>query len=68
MQFVGIAVLVFAGLVWIVGGRAIMGSESRRPKPQSLISMLRPYPNSFKDLTQSEGGQFVPHACSGFHL
>jgi hypothetical protein len=54
MQLLGIAVLIFAVLIWILGGSSIMRPQLRRPKPQSLISMLRPHPISFKDFTQTQ--------------
>jgi hypothetical protein len=59
MQFLGVAVLIFAGLIWILGGRAIMRAGVRRPKSQSLISMLRSDPISFKDFTQSQKRRLV---------
>jgi hypothetical protein len=54
MRFLGVEVLIFASLIWVLGARAIMGPQLRRPKPQSLISMLRPYPISFKNFTPSQ--------------
>jgi hypothetical protein len=54
MQLLGIAVLIFAVLIWILGGSSIMRPQLRRPKPQSLISMLRPQPICFKDFTQTQ--------------
>jgi hypothetical protein len=59
MQFLGVAVLIFASVIWILGGRAIMRPQLRRPKPQSLISMLRPDPISFKDFTQTQKRRLI---------
>jgi hypothetical protein len=59
MQFLGVVVLIFASLIWVLGGNAILRPQLRRPKTQSLISMLRLYPISFEDFTQSQKRRLI---------
>ena len=59
MRYLGVAVLIVASLIWIVGLRSIMRPQLRRPRPQSLISMLRPSPISFKNVTPSQKRRLV---------
>jgi hypothetical protein len=54
MHVLGVMVIMIAGILWIVGGRAIMRPQVRRPGGQSLISMLRPSPISLKDFTPDQ--------------
>jgi hypothetical protein len=50
---------MIAGILWIVGGRAIMRPQLRRPGGQSLISMLRPSPISLKDFTPDQKRRLI---------
>jgi hypothetical protein len=59
MHYLGVAVLIVACLVWIVGIRAIMRHQLCDPRPQSLISALRPSPISFKKLTPTQKRRLV---------
>jgi hypothetical protein len=54
MHFLGVAVLITAGIFWIVGGKTIMRPNLRRPGGQSLISRLRLSPISLKDFTPNQ--------------
>lgn len=51
MHYLGVAVPLLTGLVWILGINAILRPLLRRPRPQSLISALRPSPISLKHFT-----------------
>jgi hypothetical protein len=59
MHYLGVAVLIVASLVWIVGVRAIMRRQFRSPRTQSLISMLRPSPISFRNFTPSQKRRLI---------
>jgi hypothetical protein len=59
MHYLGVAILIAASLVWIVGIRAIMRPPFRSPRTQSLISMLRPSTISFKNFTPRQKCRLV---------
>jgi hypothetical protein len=59
MHYLGVAVIIVVSLIWVIGGLAIMRPRLSRPKAQSLISMLRPSPISFKDFTQSQKRRLI---------
>jgi hypothetical protein len=59
MHYLGVAIIIVACLIWIIGGRAIMRPQLGRPKAQSLISMLRPSPITFKNFTPSQKRRFI---------
>jgi hypothetical protein len=59
MHYLGVAVLILASLIWIAGGSAIMRPQLRGPKAESLISMLRPSPISFKNSTPSQKRRLI---------
>jgi len=50
---------IVAYSIWIIGLRAIMRPQLRRPRPESLISFLRPSPISFKNFTPSQERRLV---------
>jgi hypothetical protein len=54
MHYLGGAVLIAASLIWVFGFRAIMRPQVGRPRHKSLISMLRPEPISFKNITPNQ--------------
>jgi len=59
MHFLGVAVLLIAGLLWIFGGTAITRPRVQRERSQSLISWLRPSPISLKNLTSTQKRRII---------
>jgi hypothetical protein len=54
MRFFGVIILLFAGSLWIFGGRKITRRSDHRSDSSSLISRLRPSPISLKDFTPTQ--------------
>jgi hypothetical protein len=59
MHFIGVVMLIIASIMWIFGGRAIMRPRLHRPRGQSLMSILRPSPVSFKDFPPNQKRNLV---------